>query len=172
MRSPSQSTQQPQASRDYLPGNPDNDDLAQRMDGIYGTRLRTGLQRCCQQLTVPEKIRDGGRDLEPYNTNSLSSNLNFMHHNLSLQDYAHIYAAIHCDLGTPDKYNVMTSDEVVTTILTQYHVLKGLKAFDQEGVNVNMKELRQLHDRMVIKPVKSSSLTPEEKKASLHYLMF
>ena len=163
-----------QASGDYVPTDPDDEDnnLEQRMTDLYGTRLHTGLRRRRQRLTIPAKFRDGDSDLAPYDTNSLNSYLNCMHHDLSLQDYAHIYAAIHCGLGTSDQHNVMTSDEVVTTILTQYYVSKGLKISGQDRVNAVMKELRQLHNQMVVKPVKLSTLSPEEKKASLQYLMF
>ena len=65
----------------------------------------------------------------------------------------------------------MTSD-VVTTILTQYHVSKGLKVFGDEGAQVVLKERRQLHDRMVIELVDSNDLSAAENKAALQYLMF
>ena len=78
---------------------------------------------------------------------------------------------IHCQLGTPDEYNLMTSD-VVTTILTQYHVSKRLKNFGNDGVQAVPKDLCQLHDRMVMEPMDSKDLTTSEKKAALQYLMF
>ena len=56
-----------------------------------------------------------------------------MKHDLSLQDYSHIYMSIHCGIGTLDKENLMTSDAVVTAILTQYHVSKGLTVFSQKA---------------------------------------
>ena len=35
-----------------------------------------------------------------------------------------------------------------------------------------LKELKQLHDRMVLEPKRAEKMTPAEKKASLQYLMF
>ena len=98
--------------------------------------------------------------------------MNLMTHDLSLQNYAHIYANLHCTLSVPDDKNVMTLDAVVNTILTQYHVSIGLKIFRNKGVEAVLKELCQLHDRMVMKPVAAESLTKSEKEATLQYLMF
>jgi Reverse transcriptase (RNA-dependent DNA polymerase)/Zinc knuckle len=57
-------------------------------------------------------------------------------------------------------------------VMTQYSVKKGLKVFGAAGVDAVLQELQQLHDRKVIRPVQASSLSYEEKKASLAYLMF
>eukprot|EP00957_Ditylum_brightwellii_P184341 14041164-Ditylum_brightwellii.AAC.1 len=56
--------------------------------------------------------------------------------------------------------------------MTQYHVSKGLKVFGKEGTEAVMNELQQLHDRMVMSPKKPESMTRQEKKESLQYLMF
>ena len=47
------------------------------------------------------------------------------HKQLTLQDYANVYAAIR-HTGVSDKDNYLKPD-IVSTILTQYHVSKGLK---------------------------------------------
>ena len=93
------------------------------------------------------------------------------HEKLDLKDYATIYAKVHCNFGIPNKYNIMM-DNTVTTILTQYHVSKGLKIFGQKGVDVVLKELNQLHERMVMEPVDRANLSRAEKRAALQYLMF
>eukprot|EP00957_Ditylum_brightwellii_P196404 14964730-Ditylum_brightwellii.AAC.1 len=64
------------------------------------------------------------------------------------------------------------NDPVNHSILTQYHVSKGLKVFGDEGKNAVLNELKQLHDRMVLDPKEPEKLTHEEKKMSLQYLMF
>ena len=89
---------------------------------------------------------------------------------LSLTDYSRLYAKIHCT-AIKDEHNFMTSD-VVTTCLTQYHVSKGLKVFGQKGIEAVLKELKQLHDRMVIEPQHHKEMSKDEKKSSLQYLMF
>eukprot|EP00957_Ditylum_brightwellii_P077097 5859525-Ditylum_brightwellii.AAC.1 len=87
---------------------------------------------------------------------------------LSLTDYAQLYAALHCQLGSA---NIMTSPTVVS-ILTQYYVSKGIKVFGQKGVDAVLTELKQLHDGMVIKPKHHKDLSRREKSAVLQYLMF
>ena len=93
-----------------------------------------------------------------------------MINNFDLKDYAHIYAAIHCGLGTPNELNVMTSNNVITTILTQYHVSKGIKVFGNSRIEAVMKELKKMHDRLVMQLVKSDTLTPEKK--GQHYNIY
>ena len=70
--------------------------------------------------------------------------------NLSLTYYSKLYAETHCT-GIKDEHNFMTSDDV-TTVLTHYHVSKGLTVFGQQGIEAVQKEIKQLHDRMVIEP--------------------
>ena len=49
---------------------------------------------------------------------------------------------------------------------------KGIKLFEDAGVGAVLKELQQLHDRKVLEPKNAKSLSPSERKAALHYLMF
>ena len=78
--------------------------------------------------------------------------------NLSLKDYARIYATIHFSIGMSDKHNIMTSD-IVTTVLTQYHVSKGLKVYGEKGIEAVLSELKHLRDRMVIEPQHPEKMT-------------
>ena len=65
----------------------------------------------------------------------------------------------------------LTSD-LEATALTQFTLKRGLKEFGKEGVEALSKEIAQLHIRKVGKPISSSQLTREQKRASLRYLMF
>jgi hypothetical protein len=58
------------------------------------------------------------------------------------------------------------------TVLTQYNVKAGLQKFGAQGSDAVTTELKQLHDRAVMQPVFSHSLSREEKQRSLAYLMF
>ena len=71
---------------------------------------------------------------------------------MDLKNYANMYAQINCSLG-PRDYENLTKNEVVTTILTQHHVSKGLKVFGEKGVDAVLAKMKQLHDRLVIEPV-------------------
>jgi hypothetical protein len=48
----------------------------------------------------------------------------------------------------------------------------GIKLFGQAGTDAVLKELQQLHDRDAIEPQDPDSLTEDEKREALPYLMF
>jgi hypothetical protein len=56
--------------------------------------------------------------------------------------------------------------------MTQMGMKKGIKTFGARAVEAVQKELKQLHDRTVVKPRHASELTADQRKASLQYLMF
>jgi hypothetical protein len=56
--------------------------------------------------------------------------------------------------------------------LTQYTLKRGLKEYGSDGLVALGKEMAQLHTRKVAKPVDSNSLSREQKRATLRYLMF
>jgi hypothetical protein len=64
------------------------------------------------------------------------------------------------------------TSELEAIALTQYTLQRGLKEFGQDGVSALGKEMEQLHVRKVAKPVDSNSLSKDQKKAALRYLMF
>ena len=66
---------------------------------------------------------------------------------LDLRDYACIHATIHC--GPNQHYNMMRNP-LITTIINQYHVSKGLKFFGDPVVAAILKETNQLHDRILM----------------------
>ena len=68
---------------------------------------------------------------------------------LDLRDYAQIHATIHCG---PSQHDNVMRNPLITTIITQYHVSKQLKVFGEPGVAAFLKELKQLHERMVMDP--------------------
>jgi hypothetical protein len=55
--------------------------------------------------------------------------------------------------------------------LTQYNLKKGLELFAYNGIMAVQTELRQLHDRDVIAPVKHNNLSENDRKNALPYLM-
>jgi hypothetical protein len=54
----------------------------------------------------------------------------------------------------------------------QMSLKKGLKRFGKSGADAVVAELRQLDYRDVIKPVERKSLTREQKRRALNYLMY
>ena len=73
-------------------------------------------------------------------------------------------------LGPIQHENVMRN-QLITTILTQYHIFKRIKVFGDPGVSAVPKELKQLHDKMVMDPKNANEMTTSKKKAALQYLM-
>ena len=59
-----------------------------------------------------------------------------------------------------------------STMMTQYHVSKGLKVFGNNGVKAVSKEMKQLHDIKVLKLRHPSEMSEEDKYKALKYLMF
>ena len=49
---------------------------------------------------------------------------------------------------------------------------KGTQLFGDEGVDAVVKELQQLHDRQVLEPKDAATMSQDEKRAVLQYLMF
>ena len=67
------------------------------------------------------------------------------------------------------KNSTETNDVMITQ---QMSAKKGLKIFGDRGQEAVMKELKQLLYRSVMHPVSAKSLTIEQKKSALRYLMF
>jgi hypothetical protein len=69
--------------------------------------------------------------------------------------------------------NVDGRDENDGSLATaQMGMKQGLRVFGQAGVEAVRKEMKQLHDRRVMQPIKSVELTPEQRREALGYLMF
>ena len=67
----------------------------------------------------------------------------------------------------------MTTNGTSEVIETPQMSLKaGLRTFGNDGVRAVEKEMRQLHDQGVMIPVHKKSLTAEQRKEALAYLMF
>jgi len=62
--------------------------------------------------------------------------------------------------------------ELMSYLTQQMTAKKGLKIFGDRGKEALMRELQQLLYRSVMHPVSAKSLTIEQKKAALSYLMF
>ena len=57
-------------------------------------------------------------------------------------------------------------------VLTQLGMKKGVKSFGEAGVRSIYKEMKQFHDREVVKPIKPEDIIPEVRRKALTYLMF
>jgi Reverse transcriptase (RNA-dependent DNA polymerase) len=99
-------------------------------------------------------------------------------HNLQprkLQDHSHMHT-IFTEAGSAKpsrpcdyshRHNVLQH-----IAMTQHGLKQGLKEFGDAGIDAVLKELKQLHDRQVIEAVNPTTMTREQKRAALHYLMF
>ena len=101
------------------------------------------------------------------NANTMVQTMGNTH--LYLRDHTRINAKIHCG---PNQHDNVMRNLLVTTILTQYHVSKGLTVFGEPGVAAFLKELKQMHNRMVMDKKNADKITTGQKKAAIQYLMF
>ena len=90
-------------------------------------------------------------------------------HNTRGRDYDHRYAGDDFVIDNA----AMTTHGMSEVLETPQMSLKaGLQIFGNDGVRAVEKEMRQLHDRGVMIPVHKKSLTSEQRKEALAYLMF
>ena len=82
---------------------------------------------------------------------------------LNLRYYTRIHATMHCG---PNQYDNVMRNPLITTILTQYHMSKGIKVFGEPGVAAVLKDLKQLHDRMVMDPKNADKMITRLKNCS------
>ena len=61
---------------------------------------------------------------------------------------------------------------LIGVVMTQYHIQKGLKVFGEAGADGARKELQQLHDHKIPKPVHPEGLSKEQFAKVQEYLMF
>ena len=88
------------------------------------------------------------------------------------RNYNHRYAGEDFVVGEDAGVTLATkeSDEVLET--PQMSLKAGLRTFGDDGLKAVEKEMCQLHDRDVMKPVHKSGLTAEQRREALAYLMF
>ena len=125
--------------------------MSDSTDKKYGTRTRTNMRSRKQKSYLPPKLHIqltiNSKRSKVLQANMMLQTMGNTH--LNLRDIARIHATIHCG---PSQHNNVMRNPLITTILTQYHMSKGLKFFGEPGVESVLKDLKQLHDRMVMDP--------------------
>ena len=69
-------------------------------------------------------------------------------------------------------FECLDEDMQIGLIMTQYHVKTGLKVFGDAGVSSVKREMQQLHDHKIPKPVHPKGLSQKEFNKVLEYLIF
>ena len=88
------------------------------------------------------------------------------------RSYNHRYAEEDYVVGDDTGVTLVTEGDNEVLETPQMSLKAGLRTFGDDGVKAVEKEMRQLHDRDVMKPVHKGSLTAEQRKEALAYLMF
>ena len=88
------------------------------------------------------------------------------------RSYDHCYAGR--DFIVEDENGIVMTMEGTSEVLEtpQMSLKAGLRTFGTDGMKAVEKEMKQLHDRDVMIPVHKKSLTPEQRREALAYLMF
>ena len=88
------------------------------------------------------------------------------------RNYNHRYAGDDFVVGDDTGITLATRGNDVVLETPQMSLKAGLRTFGNDGMKAVEKEMRQLHDRDVMKPVYKKNLTQEQRKEALAYLMF
>ena len=83
--------------------------------------------------------------------------------NLELRDYSRLHVTIYYG---PNQHNNVMCNPLITMILTQYQVSKGLKVFGEPGVAAVLNDLKQMHNRMVMDPKNANKMTTSKRRQS------
>ena len=144
----------------------DPDTVSNTMDNQYCTQTRTNMRARKRKIDLPPKLRIhpeiSSKRSKILHSNTMVQTMGNTH--LDLRDYIFLHATIHCG---PNQHDNVMRNPLVTTILTQYHVSKGLKVFGDPGVASVLKELKQLHNRMVMYPKLRIHLTINSKRSKV-----
>ena len=79
------------------------------------------------------------------------------------RNYRHLFNTIP---HKPDTYDFGLEE----TVMTQFNFKKGLAKFGNKGKEAVMLELKQLHDKCAVEPVRN--LSKKQKSEALRYLMY
>ena len=111
-----------------------------------------------RKMDLPPKLRIhpkiNSKRLKILHANTIVQTMGNNH--LDLRYYASLQATIHCG---PNQHNNVMHNLLITTILTQYHVSKGLKVFGEPRVAAVLKGIKQLHNRMLMDPKNADEMT-------------
>ena len=88
------------------------------------------------------------------------------------RSYSHRYAGEDFVVGDDTGIILATRGDDEVLEMPQMSLKAGLRTFGDDGIKAVEKEMRQLHDRDVMKPVHKCCLTPEQRKEALADLMF
>jgi hypothetical protein len=137
--------------------------IAREITGVQGPRntpTRTGNRF----------FHDTTREHEHMNEQIMDERHGPRGHHFNLRErkprnYDHLYG--------PDHIFATFEEPMGELFMTeQMSLKKGLKHFGKSGADAVISELRQLDYRDVIKPVPARSLTRDQKRAALNYLMY
>ena len=133
------------------------------MDRQYDAQTGTNMPYRKRKSDFPPKLRIhtkiNSKHPKILHANAMVQTMGNTH--LDLRDHAWIHTTIHCG---PNQHDNVIRNPLITMILAQYHVPKGLKIFGDPGVAFVLKELKQLHDRMVMDPKNADKMTTSKKR--------
>ena len=119
----------------------DPDTISNTMDKQCGAQTQTNMRARKQKSDLPPKLRIhhtiNSKISKILHTNAMVQTMGNTH--LNLRDYTRIHTTIHCG---PNQHDNFMHNPLITMILTQYHMSKGLKFSDDTRVAAVLKELK------------------------------
>ena len=146
---------------EYIP-NQDDEEEEKDNSGDNVTTNNAGVRRTTRQVNVPTR----------YGTlyQHLHSKMEKERCDEYSSDTAVILAHIMCQYDESNTRKM--SKKKFYQFVQTYTLNKGIKRFGMEAKRSAFKEMKQLHDRIVFKPVRIENLTELEKKRAMESLMF
>ena len=127
----------------------DPETMSDTMDKQYGAQTKTNMRARKRKIDLPLKLRIhptiNSKWSKVLHANTMVQTMGNTH--LNLRDYTLLHATIRC---SPSQHDKVIRNPLITTVLTQYHVSKGLEVIGEPGVSAVLKKLNQLHDRIVM----------------------
>ena len=120
-----------------------------------------------QFATVNGNIEDGIESKYTHATNAISAA-----ETKSMNDFLCAQSTYIASLHTYTEVNNSIEHAINHIILTQVGMKKGIKLWGEQGVDAIITEMKQFHDREVVRPLLPKEITYEVRKRALGYLMF
>jgi hypothetical protein len=142
----------------------------QTVDNVYETDNNNDVEEVADEQLQQPALRRSNR-VSKSSQDSIYSYLQARDENT--EEYSGenvpVIAMIKCHIN--EKMAAMSGEEAYGFIQT-YSLKAGLKKFGEKGSDAATKEMKQLHDRKVFKPIMTSELTTQERKRAMESLIF
>ncbi|KAI2510062.1 Reverse transcriptase (RNA-dependent DNA polymerase) [Fragilaria crotonensis] len=151
----------------------EEEDLDNESGDESETEAEEANPRADQEETENVRVTRSGRTSRPPTKLTLAQHhLHAQAHNVCEQysiETARVIAITMCHMADM-RFNPKC--KTAHQFIQSYSLMKGLKKFGHKGREAAYKEMKQLHERVVFKPIKIAELTEQERQRAMESLIF